>query len=105
MVLREGQFGWFYGCSAFPRCRGRTSAHQETKEPMSTPANAATRRARRAAHIAFDSLWDGGPLTRKEAYRWLRKTMGLSEAEGHIGHFALTQCETLVSAVKKLRGG
>lgn len=105
MELRRAAFGWFYGCVNYPVCKGIVSAHQETKEPMGTPANAETRLARIRAHAAFDTLWRGGPLTRKEAYRWLRKVMQKSYEDGHIGHFTLTECEALIEAVKKLKDG
>ena len=104
MSLRESKYGWFYGCTRFPRCRGTHCVHQDTKLPMGTPADKKTRQARRAAHLAFDTLWKGGPLTRKEAYRWLRKEMDLTEREAHIGNLTLAQCETLVAAVKRVKG-
>lgn len=105
MLLRQAAFGWFYGCINYPACRGLVSAHQDTKEPMGLPADMATRKARMRAHAAFDTLWKGGPLTRRGAYRWLRQTLSLSYEEGHIGRLTLTQCEALIAAVKLLKGG
>jgi len=54
----------------------------------STPADQETRDARRAAHAAFDPLWQGrrAPMSRSEAYRWLAYVLGCNQEQAHIGH-------------------
>ncbi len=69
--------------------------------PLGRLANAELRRAKSAAHAAFDPLWRDGPLKRKEAYAWLAKTMGLSWAQCHIGEFDVEQCQAVVRAVQQ----
>lgn len=92
-------WGWFYQCSTYPLCFATHSVHQDTKEPMGVPAPWATRRARIAAHYAFDRLWKLHPIRRKEAYEWMREKMGLEENDAHIGMFTKEQCEQLIELV------
>lgn len=51
-----------------------------------------THRARKAAHASFDPLWKDGHMSRKEAYRWLRRTLGLA----YVPHMA--DMDTLTAA-------
>jgi ssDNA-binding Zn-finger/Zn-ribbon topoisomerase 1 len=37
MALRTSEFGPFWGCSQFPRCRGRRNPDGSAKEPGVTP--------------------------------------------------------------------
>jgi len=55
------------------------------------------------AHADFDMLWKGNKkvMTRREAYHWLQKTMGIEKAEdAHIGKFDVQQCRQLLGLVK-----
>ena len=59
-------------------------------------------KARRAAHLAFDQLWqrsDG--FTRNTAYVILQRLMDLSPEEAHIAKFTPEQCDELI---RKLQG-
>lgn len=67
--------------------------------PMGRLANAELRRAKQAAHAAFDPLWKSRTMTRKEAYAWLAKAMGVSRGNAHIGMFNAEQCRAVVEAV------
>jgi ssDNA-binding Zn-finger/Zn-ribbon topoisomerase 1 len=99
MVLRNSKHGKFYGCSKYPKCRASHGAHEDGT-PLGKPADQETKDARIEAHNIFDMLWKGiGPLTRKEAYKWMQEKMGLSEAEAHIGMFDKEQCEKLIQVV------
>jgi hypothetical protein len=40
-----------------------------------------------------------GLLQRRDAYRWMRLSMGLSHAEAHIGSLNQEQCEALIKLV------
>jgi ssDNA-binding Zn-finger/Zn-ribbon topoisomerase 1 len=103
MVLREtkrfpqkdGTPGKFYGCSTFPACRGTHGAHP-SGEPLGVPADAATKQARIRAHAAFDKLWKGGLISRKEAYDTMRRELGYTDETGHIGRFGVEECERLI---------
>ncbi len=94
--------GPFYGCSRFPECKGTHGAHRDGR-PLGTPANKATKQARIRAHRVFDLLWNQPKpkMSRGEAYAWMRKKMGLSEKDAHIGSFSLQQCENLVAFVQE----
>jgi ssDNA-binding Zn-finger/Zn-ribbon topoisomerase 1 len=106
MVLRtttkhyygNGQPRKFYGCTRYPECGGAHGAHPNG-EPIGIPADAETKRARMAAHDAFDRLWKGelgGTMTRKQAYRELQRVMGMTEEQAHIGRMDKQQCARLV---------
>ena len=66
--------------------------HKGTTDPLGNLANAALRTLRSQAHRVFDPLWQGGTLTRTEAYRWLSREMGLLVKHTHIGMFDTAQC-------------
>lgn len=96
MALRESRFGLFYGCENFPACRATHGAHPDGK-PLGIPADRETKKARIAAHKAFDRMWRGpkSDCSRGEAYRRLQLLMNLSADEAHIGRFTKAQCEQL----------
>lgn len=95
MVLRDSRYGKFYGCSTFPKCRAAHGAHPDGR-PLGIPANAETKQWRMRAHDAFDDLWKSGRMRRGEAYAWLRRQMGLSEEDCHIGRFDIEQCKSVI---------
>ena len=68
-------------------------------------ANAELRRAKQQAHAAFDPLWQGRAMGRKQAYAWLTKTLGLAADEAHIGEFDVAQCGRVVEACEKFNRG
>lgn len=73
--------------------------HPGTIRPLGTPADKETRRAREAAHAAFDPIWKDKSLRRAEAYRRLAAKLGISVEECHIGLFDVATClkvQTLV---------
>lgn len=106
MVLREtakyrypnGDPRRFYGCSRWPSCDGIHGAHPDGT-PLGIPADKPTKAARIVAHAAFDSLWKGGAMKRRAAYRWMQQAMNLPEAEAHISMFDAAQCAKLATAV------
>lgn len=83
-----------------PKCRASVGTHPGTDTPLGTFANRRTRQARRAAHAAFDPLWQSGTMKRREAYRWLAEQLGLTAEECHIGRFTLEQCAEVVAIVR-----
>lgn len=74
------------------RCGAYTGCHQGTENAKGNPAGKETRDARRAAHAAFDRLWqlkvlrDG--ISRSKArgagYKWLAETLGIERKRCHI---------------------
>jgi ssDNA-binding Zn-finger/Zn-ribbon topoisomerase 1 len=99
MNLRNSRFGKFYGCSAYPKCKGTHGAHPDGR-PLGIPANKETKEARIRAHAAFDLLWKNGAMHRKSAYAWLRNAMNLEPDACHIGSFDKDQCAKVESLVQ-----
>jgi hypothetical protein len=58
---------------------------------------------RNLAHKTFDPLWQRGRMSRAEAYAWMRRTMGLTAEQAHIGRFGHIQCRALINAVADQR--
>ena len=57
---------------------------------------------RRRAHAVFDRLWKNSdsPMTRDDAYRWLRDKMTVRADKGHIKGFNAKQCRRLIALLK-----
>ncbi len=100
MTLKDSKYGLFYGCSTFPDCRSAHGAHPDGK-PLGIPAKADVKKARIEAHDAFDLIWQGGYLTRKATYIWLRKTLGMSSEDCHIGRFDKAECARVIEEAEK----
>lgn len=108
LALRTGMFGRFYGCENFPGCQQTCSAHQVTGEPVGAPGTPEDRRARRAAHVVFDRLWQEGSdvdgfRTRAAAYLWLADQLGVPSSECHIGQFDAARCARVLELVRRRR--
>ena len=100
MVLRKySKYGPFYGCSTYPKCLASHGTHPDGA-PLGIPADRITKRARIEAHKVFDQLWkDNGPMTRKDAYSWLRRQMKMTKEECHIGKFDEESCNKIIDFV------
>lgn len=89
----------FYHCS-----NGHPSSyvgcHKGTIQPMGVLANAELRKAKSAAHKAFDGLWLNKVMTRPKAYAWLAGQMRLPKSQTHIGMFSVEQCKKVVQLVE-----
>jgi len=96
---------WLCGCGAYVGC------HPGSTRPLGSPAGAETRRARNAAHAAFDPLWkrkiirDGLQQheARRAGYEWLAEQMGLPMEQTHIGMFTAAQCARVVEIIASAR--
>jgi len=90
-------------------CDARVGCHP-SGDPLGPLANSVLREARMQAHKAFDPFWKDGSMSRKEAYRWLAKTLGIPKHQAHIGQADAIMCSRIVSAChlmryKQKRGG
>lgn len=56
-------------------------------------------KARDRAHKAFDRLWQEKHMSRKAAYKWLKKLFKLTRRDAHIGLLCHEQCDQLAEAV------
>lgn len=88
---------WLCNCGAY------CGTHKGTTDPLGYPCGPATRRARSAAHDAFDRLWRGRFMPRAQAYSWLAGELGVHPDACHIGMFdAPTALRTRELAQRKL---
>jgi ssDNA-binding Zn-finger/Zn-ribbon topoisomerase 1 len=101
MVLRGSRFGLFYGCERYPDCKAAHGAHANGK-PLGVPANEETKKARIAAHNAFDQLWKSGKMKRKDAYKWLSKALEMKIEKCHIGAFDAETCERVIKLANEV---
>lgn len=88
----------FYLCTP---CGAHVGCHPGTINPLGRLADLELRKAKVAAHAAFDPLWRSGGMKRVEAYRWLAGVLGLPKSECHIGLFDVSQCSAVVAATKE----
>ncbi len=77
-------------------CRAWVGCHPGTTIPLGRLADGALRKAKMAAHEAFDPLWKDGPMKRKAAYGWLAGRLGLRVEDTHIGMFDAETCAKVV---------
>lgn len=96
MELRNSRFGKFWGCTAYPECRGTHGAHPDGR-PLGKPANKETKEARMKAHAAFDRLWKKGKRTRGQAYGWLKAQ---ASVPNHIAEMSKVQCTALIELIE-----
>ena len=92
--LSEKHFYMCYTCNAHVGC------HPGTTNPLGRLANAELRKAKQAAHAAFDPLWRDGKQKRKAAYKWLASQLGIHVNDCHIGMFDVEMCRLVVEACK-----
>jgi hypothetical protein len=88
-------------------CDAYVGVHQRNKklgfngdEPKGRLANKELRRMKMAAHAKFDPMWKSGKMTRTDAYAWLAKQLGISDANMHIGMFDIDGCKAVISAMQ-----
>jgi hypothetical protein len=92
-------YGPAFACASYPRCDAYVGVHRGTLTPLGTLAGPELREWRKRTHAAFDPLWRGGAMRRREAYAWMRATLGLTEDEAHIARFDVDQCRALIAAI------
>lgn len=76
---------------------------RKTMLPMGTLADKALRKKRHDAHVALDSLWKNGVMSRKEAYRLLQLSMGLPAEDAHIAKFSAARCDEVIALSRRFR--
>jgi hypothetical protein len=96
-----GEWPWVYLCKS---CRAYVGMYPLTNIPLGTLADAKLRNARKLGKKPFEALWDGGGMTRTEAYAALAAHMGKTEADCHFGWFSIEECRIAYRwAIEKLR--
>ena len=100
-IYRGTNFGPVFIC--WP-CEAWVGVHKGTHKPLGRLANAELRRAKMAAHAAFDPLWMARMRrdnlrkghARGKGYKWLAGQMGIERKDCHIGLFTVEQCNKVV---------
>lgn len=95
----------FYRCVP---CNAYVGVHEGTDQPLGRLANPQLRRAKVAAHSAFDPLWKPTIATkpvmrRGAAYEWLARELGIRAADCHIGMFDVATCLRVVEICRRRR--
>lgn len=85
-------------------CDAYVGCHRGTWKPFGRIANSELRRAKVAAHNAFDPLWKTGRMSRSQCYRWLAEQLGISKSQCHIGLFDVAMCVRVVNACQAYGG-
>jgi hypothetical protein len=88
---------YFYRCQP---CDAFVGCHPGSTKPLGRLANAELRRAKSAAHAAFDPLWKQGAMHRSSAYAWLAQMLGIAGSDCHIGLFDVEMCNRVVEICK-----
>lgn len=83
-------------------CGAYIGCHNNTKDPLGTPANAELRLLRRTCHERFDSLWLSGSMSRRDAYKLLSKIMNKELNDSHFGMFTEEECIQFLSSFNNL---
>jgi hypothetical protein len=82
---------WLCDCGAY------VGSHQGNGEPLGHPVGAEGRKARNAAHAAFDPLWKSGRMRRSDAYKWLADQLGQPAGQTHISWMTAEQARRVVT--------
>lgn len=81
-------------------CDARVGCHPDGR-PFGKLANAELREMRQAVHAEFDSFWRDGSITRRQAYSWLARMLGIPQDKCHIGQFGLDRCRQAIEHCRK----
>lgn len=84
-------------------CDAHVGCHPGGTQPLGRLANAQLRRAKMAAHAAFDPLWKNGAGKRSARYGWLANQLGIHKGDCHIGMFDEAMCARVVEVCKGFR--
>jgi hypothetical protein len=95
-------FFWHCDCGAYVGCHKAENLGDGT-QPLGRLADARLRVAKGHAHIAFDTLWKKGTMSRTSAYTWLARAMNMSKEDAHIGMFDVEQCDRVQQLAARYR--
>ena len=76
-------------------CNAYVGWYKGTDKPMGKVANTVLRLKRQETHQIFDAFWKKQGWTRSAAYRWLARSLQVSEENAHIGMMEMDECETV----------
>lgn len=98
-------YGLVWACRP---CQAYVGVHKGTNKPLGRLANKELRAAKKAAHAAFDPIWQTSIEKGRErnearsgAYEWLSQAMGMSHQDCHIGMMDVNECMQVVGICKQ----
>lgn len=94
-----GEYPWVLRCVG--DCDAHVGFHPFTAIPLGTLATGPMRTARQAAKAEFNPTWQGGRMTRSQAYGRLAAAMRMPVSQCHIGWFTVEQCEQVIEICRK----
>lgn len=99
-VIYGRSYGMIYLCR---NCMAYVGVHKGSDKPLGRLANAELREWKKAAHHAFDPLWQYGEFRgrRNAAYVWLAEKMHLPVDQTHIGMFDVGQCKQVINIMNE----
>jgi len=77
-------------------CNAYVGCYKGTDKPMGKVANTVLRLKRQETHQIFDVFWKKRNWTRSAAYRWLARSLQLTEENAHIGMMEMDDCERVI---------
>ncbi len=85
-------------CDAYVGChKPNPQLGFDGTQPLGRLANAELRKAKSAAHESFDPIWQEEHMSRRAAYAWLAKALGIPVERCHIGEFDVALCRRVES--------
>lgn len=84
--------------TAYVGCHEAGNKQGDGTKPLGRLADKVLRKAKSNAHQAFDYIWQDRIMTRKEAYAWLAKELGIPPDRCHIGMMDVSTCNAVVDA-------
>lgn len=101
-IIYGQSYGMVYLCRS---CMAYVGVHRGTDKPKGRQANAELRYWKKAAHTAFDPIWqrDRFKNRRSAAYAWLAQIMGQPQDKTHIGMFDVSQCKQVIKIMERER--
>lgn len=92
-------YGMVYMCKP---CDAWCGVHKSSpKRALGRLANAELRELKKAAHAAFDPLWQSKGLTRTQAYQELSRFLQIEKQYTHIGMFSSKTCIRVIEFSKR----
>lgn len=103
--LVDSIHGPVYICPNKDTCDARVGCHPGSTAPLGGLANGELRKARIAAHAAFDRIWKAKMkrdrcrqhVARSAGYQWLAIQLNIAETECHIGMMNMELCRRVVT--------
>ena len=88
------------------KCGARVGTHKNSpnNEPYGLLADAEHRKLKIKAHAAFDPIWRYGRTSRKEAYIWLRKKLGVKK-DVHMGWAGKDELKRIIEICQARQAG